>query len=338
MIGEDSPWFGFQWHITNRCNLKCRHCYQDEHHGRDDVGLDGLRRMADEIFGTLAGRSIAVNVTGGEPLGVPYLFELIDHLEGFTNLDEVNLIINGTKADEAIIERISDSPKIATLKVSLESADEATNDAVRGKGSFAVVAANIERFLTTGKDVVLMVTLANYNIAHIGNTIEWARSHGLSGVVLERFVPLGRGRGIMSQLPTSRDWLTAVRAIIEASGVDGEPEELAGYRAFWIGLGESEDELRGAHCNLGDEAMALMPDGTVYPCRRLVLPQGRLLETPFEEVLTRLARFRVSELRRQMPAGRCGSCALENCAGCRALALAATGDPLADDPQCFSFC
>jgi len=42
-INEDNKTeFGFQWHITNRCNLRCSHCYQEDYSGSNELGLDGL--------------------------------------------------------------------------------------------------------------------------------------------------------------------------------------------------------------------------------------------------------------------------------------------------------
>jgi len=294
--------------------------------------------MADEIFDSLADRTVSINLTGGEPFLLPHLFDLIEHLHGFANLEEIHIITNGTKAGEALLEGIESSPKIGTLKVSLESVRSETNDAIRGRGNSKRVDASIEKFLATNRPVVLMVTLARYNFDHVAETIEWARARGLAGVIFERFVPLGRGRGVASQVLSARYWRAAVKGIAEASGTDAEPEKLAAYRAFWVRFGETTPELRGALCNLGDEAMALMPDGTVYPCRRLTVPQGRLLETSFDEVLARLGEFRFSELRSRVIGDRCGPCRVSDCVGCRALAHALTGDLLADDPQCFSSC
>ncbi len=328
--------FGFQWHLTDRCNLRCRHCYQHGHSPRSERGLDDLRRMADRIFAALPGRRVSVNLTGGEPLVLPHLFDLIDHLTTFPNLEEVNLITNGTKVSERIVAELGDRPAIGTVKVSLEGADAATNDTIRGRGNLERVRRNLGALGATGKPVVLMVTLALYNLGQIEAMVGLARELGLAGVIFERFIPLGRGRELAAQVLSAREWGEASARIARAAGAEVEAGDLLAYRAFWLvlGSGGDDDELRGALCNLGDESMALMPDGTVYPCRRLPLPRGNLLDEPFEAILARLSELGIDAVRPKLRGQLCGVCGVGGCAGCRALALALLGDVLADDPQC----
>lgn len=331
--GLIGPSFGFQWHLTDRCNLRCAHCYQDRFTAERDRPLGELRRMADEVLGALGDRTVSINLTGGEPLVFPPLFGLIDHLHTFPNLQEVHIITNGTVADDETCARIAGYEKIGVLKVSLESSDPATNDAIRGRGNSARVRVNLARLRMTGKRIVLMATLARYSVGHIEGILGMARELDLAGVIFERFVPLGRGRALSGQVLTAADWRDAVGSIMRCCGLDAEADDLPGYRAFWVDLGP-DGGLRGAECNLGAESMALMPDGTVVPCRRLPIPCGKLLETPFDEVLARLDGFAVRALRPLLRGTYCGACGIEACGGCRALALAMSGDPFGDDPQC----
>ncbi len=41
--------FRVQWHITERCNLKCIHCYQDEHTQYKEMSLEKLKKTADSV-------------------------------------------------------------------------------------------------------------------------------------------------------------------------------------------------------------------------------------------------------------------------------------------------
>jgi len=327
--------FGFQWHTTDRCNLRCRHCYQDAFGPESERCLDDLKRMADRIFGALPDRTVSVNLTGGEPLLLPWLFELIGYLHSLPNVGDVAIITNGTIATDRVLDSMACLPKLTTLKVSIESADAATNDGIRGAGNLDRVLANLCRFKATGKDIVLMATLSRLNLAHVERTADLARGLGLSGVIFERFVPLGTGAGLLSQVLSPVDWTVAIRSVVAAAHVEADPLDLLSYKAFWLDTRPGVDEpLSGALCNLGDASMALMPDGTVYPCRRLPLPQGNVLSTPFPEILDRLSGFAPQAIRPRLSGVFCTSCGIEDCTGCRALARAVSGDPLADDPQC----
>lgn len=327
--------FGFQWHITDRCNLRCAHCYQESFSADSEAGLDGLRTMADRIFAGISARAVSVNITGGEPLLLPYLFDVLDHLRGFENLGEVHVITNGTIANDGVVDRIRAAAKLGYFKVSLEAADEVRNDALRGRGSFRRTLEGICAYRRTGKRVVLMITLGRYNMGEIKGVADLARRVGAAGVIFERFVPLGNGLALAGDALDTKGWAKAVSAIARAAGIEAQPDELLPYRAFWLWTdGRTEGVLDGALCNLGDGSMALMPDGTVYPCRRLPVPVGNVLVEPFEEILSRLRKFSIDAIRPHLRGGTCGLCGIDDCAGCRALALAATGDLLADDPQC----
>ncbi len=79
---ENKADFGFQWHITNRCNLRCTHCYQEDYSDANELSLDGLKRIANEIIGTLSkwNKRGDIAITGGEPLLKEEMFPLIHYL------------------------------------------------------------------------------------------------------------------------------------------------------------------------------------------------------------------------------------------------------------------
>jgi MoaA/NifB/PqqE/SkfB family radical SAM enzyme len=286
--------FGFQWHITDRCNLRCAHCYQDSFAPLPAENLINLKKLADRILKSLPDRRISVNLTGGEPLLVPWLFDLVEHPQGFDNLEEIHLITNGTVATPEVLEGIRRFEKIRYLKVSLESGIHEANDAIRGDGNLAKVSDSILRYRkVTEKPVILMVTLGRYNLDTIEETVRYAGFVGADGIIFERFVPLGRGRKIEDQVLSAHGWTRVVAAIARAAKAGIDRRELAPYRAFWLWLDpERTQRLEGARCNLGDESMALMPDGTVYPCRRLPVAVGNALREPFADILARLDEYR----------------------------------------------
>ena len=79
--------FFFQWHLTERCNLACRHCYQSGMTGAE-MDLHSVREIAEEAADMLkdwAERydirfSPSLNITGGEPFLRPDLFEILSLL------------------------------------------------------------------------------------------------------------------------------------------------------------------------------------------------------------------------------------------------------------------
>ena len=130
--------FHIQWHITNLCNLRCRHCYQDDFSVRDDLDGPGLRKVADAILAAAQAwnRTLLIHLTGGEPLLKEELFPLLDHLGRQPEVDELGLITNGLCLDRRMVSRLAAIPKLRKIKISLDGAEPEINDAIRQRGTF----------------------------------------------------------------------------------------------------------------------------------------------------------------------------------------------------------
>jgi MoaA/NifB/PqqE/SkfB family radical SAM enzyme len=286
--------FGFQWHITDRCPGGCRHCYQTAFDGASELPIDALKSIADCIMAALAGATVSVNVTGGEPLlyqrgGV---FELLAHLSTFDNLGELNIITSTTGLDQPIIDKLKSIRKLTSVKVSLESHDPLINDAIRSPGHFDMAARNIKALINSGLPVVVMATLSLRNYESVDGLCGLCADIGAAGIILERYVPLGRGADLAESALTSREWRKVAADVIRLASIDAPVDDLLPYRAFRIDISHGtlgdDCEASGAFCNLGPSSMALMPDGTVYPCRRVPTAIGKLPDDGMTQILARL--------------------------------------------------
>ena len=83
----------FQWHITERCNLRCAHCYQEDYQATElpFQKLIEITKQFKALLDTL-GRQTGVNqsrghinITGGEPF---IRRDFLDLLEFFTSCRE----------------------------------------------------------------------------------------------------------------------------------------------------------------------------------------------------------------------------------------------------------
>jgi radical SAM protein with 4Fe4S-binding SPASM domain len=325
--------FGFQWHITNFCNLRCRHCYQDDFSARADLDTGTVQGIVERICSALPGRNIYINLTGGEPFLRKDLFDILEALEAHSQIREYNIITNALPLDRRKAERLETFRKLRQLKISLECSDSELNDSIRGRGSFRKILKNLDllKELST-KIKVLMYTLGGYNYRRTAEMLEFSRAAGADAAILERFVPLGQGQGLKDSYIKADEWRSVIQDLVRFAGLDSTPEDLLPYKAFYVDL-KNRREVHGALCNLGDESMALMPNGDVYPCRRLPVKIGNVLKDDFRDILLRLQLLRES-LDKDVK-GKCGGCGIENCNGCRAIAYSLTGDMYAEDPQCF---
>jgi len=155
---------------------------------------------------------------------------------------------------------------------------------------------------------------------------------GASEILFERFVPMGQSRPMHGAALDAKEWFRAVEEIVALAGEDVSPLELLAFRAFRLFL-DGPPHLSGALCNLGDESMALMPNGDIYPCRRYNLRVADIAEKPFAEILEILSTFNTTQRKASLNGAVCAPCPEPGCTGCRALCHA-LGDARSDDPQC----
>jgi len=288
-MAEADCGFGFQWHITDRCSGRCAHCYQSDSAGAE-LPVAALKDIADCVMSAVSG-PVTVNVTGGEPILYQYrgrgrgVFELMEYLSSFDNLGELNIITSTLGMDSDVIPDFLSLPKLDYIKVSLESSDSLINDRIRGAGHYKMALENIRELTGAGLRVILMTTLSRLNYQSVTGLCELAEKLGVRGVIFERFVPIGRGADMRDSVLTPPHWREILAAIADISDVS--VDDLRPYKAFWV----DGDSVSGAPCCLGPSSMALMPDGTVYPCRRVPVPVGKLPEDSMEHILAVLNRY-----------------------------------------------
>jgi radical SAM protein with 4Fe4S-binding SPASM domain len=86
-------------------------------------------------------------------------------------------------------------------------------------------------------------------------------------------------------------------------------------------------------CPCGIDYCRITPDGKLTPCPYMPTVAGDLRSQSFGEIWSGSPVF--ADLRRRELGGRCGRCEYRMvCGGCRARALATSGDYLAEDPSC----
>ena len=60
--------FHIQWHITNFCNLRCRHCYQENFTPEKDISFGELKKIFRNVENFLKreNKKLVIDLTGGE--------------------------------------------------------------------------------------------------------------------------------------------------------------------------------------------------------------------------------------------------------------------------------
>ena len=327
--------FHIQWHITNLCNLRCQHCYQDDFSKKSDLDWAGLEKVCDNLLNTMRewGKTACIHLTGGEPLLKPDLLPLLTHLDRHSKVEELGIITNGLTIDQEIMRRLSGFSKLKKIKISLDGGDAETNDSIRQKGAFDKVMQNLPLIKEGGRfEILFMLTVMKRNFRSLPSLFRLCHNIDIDGLIIERFIPLGRGRKNMDEVLSKEEWKEMVGMLADFVSAEEENSFLP-YQAFQISFSGGEPELLGAPCVIGVDGLCIMPEGNVFPCRRFPVSIGNLLETPLKQIWEKseiLGRLR----KKKSLKGKCGSCEMKDCRGCRSLALALTGDFLEEDPHC----
>lgn len=126
--------------LTNRCNLKCAHCYNDSNNGICfDLPFDNITDML-EYAKECKLKSIALS--GGEALLYPHISDVFEKCKEL-ELD-VLLLTNGTYFENEKYFNIL-FKYLPDIQVSLDGPDANSNDKIRGSGNFERAISFIKR-------------------------------------------------------------------------------------------------------------------------------------------------------------------------------------------------
>lgn len=151
--------------LTSRCNLKCRMCKVPDRPNLE-MTLSDWTALADQMADC---RVAGIAVTGGEPLLVPFVFDLVRHIRarGLACTFNSNGVLLGR---EGVIEALIEADP-TNINISLDGADEAVHDRTRGvPGSFRKTVEGIRaltsRIRVLGRRIpVTLVTVLSHDNA-----------------------------------------------------------------------------------------------------------------------------------------------------------------------------
>lgn len=146
--------------ITNRCNLRCKHCCVSADIHSEDLSTDFMIDIVNKI-GSLNPKVVVIS--GGEPLVRRDFKVIIDELKKNYH-GYLALMTNAVLMTEDLADYISRN--FDTVSISLDGVDEETCSAIRGKGVFDKTIKGIKMLQNAGMNkisVSMIVSKATYN-------------------------------------------------------------------------------------------------------------------------------------------------------------------------------
>ncbi|MGC8603643.1 MAG: 12,18-didecarboxysiroheme deacetylase [Desulfomonilaceae bacterium] len=342
------------WNVTQRCNLKCVHCYSRSENKKysNELSTDEGVQLLDDLarFG-----SPVVLFSGGEPLIRPDILTLIRHAT-VSGMRAV-LSTNGTFIDEPMAAKLKDIG-LSYVGISLDGLEN-VHDSFRGaKGTFERVLRAINYCQTVGLKVGLRFTINKRNFQEINGIFDLVEQQHIPRICFYHLVYAGRGANLMNEDLDHKQTREVVDLIVNRTSAlhnngnrvevltvdnhaDGpyiylrllkENPDRAKQTLELLRMNEGNNSGRGIGC--------VSWDGTVHAdqfWRHLSF--GNIRNQPFSEIWSNPNDELLQKLKQKknFVRGRCASCKwLDICGGnFRVRAEAASGDLWAPDPACY---
>lgn len=323
--------YSIQWHITNKCNLRCTHCYQENYD--NEPKLEDLIDIYNKIERFLEKENYYADIalTGGEPLISENLIPLLEYLSMKERVKKLMILTNGTLVDEQKV-KLYKKFGVDLVQISLDGGNKKIHESVRGKNSFEQTLKGIQLFKKEGISVQVQMVIHNNNVNSIYELIQLCNLYNVDRLLITRLVLEGNAKDNFKDIILSPNKYKKLLLMLNDYSKDkiNKVKILKG-RCLWRLI----DKTQGSVCPVGINSIAILPNGDVLPCRRMPIIIGNLKKESLYKIW--YGSKVLWDIRRKSNLkGKCGNCSdNEKCGGCRAIAYATTGDYLESDPYCW---
>lgn len=338
------PYFAFQWHITDDCDQRCKHCYIFAgNNGRKTESMN-WDQMKDTFYNCLDfcevyGRTPYFYITGGDPILHPDFRRLLSLMK--ENGIKFTILGNPFHLNDTVCRELK-WYGCEKYQLSLDGLKE-THDWFRKPGSYACTLEKISCINQAGIRSVIMTTVSKANYMEVPGIIDAAVKAGVNIFAFSRYVP-GEGDLDPSLSPQEyRDLLEKCDRKFKEYEAEGcstyfnKKDHLWTLYEYETGTfripGNGREGMIYGGCSCGNCHITILPTGEIYACRRVAESAvGNIFEDRLADVwITSMEKYREYE-----SFEKCSKCELKAyCRGCPAVARGTKGSFYAADPQCW---
>ena len=321
-----SSTFALQWHITQACDLTCRHCYDRSE--RKEMPLSDGIKVLDDLYDFCRTHNVfgQVSFSGGNPM----LYRHFDTLYKEAADRGFMTAVLGNPMPRDRIEKMLDIQKPEFFQVSLEGM-ETHNDYIRGNGHFKRTMDFLEMLGELGVYRMVMLTLTRDNAGQVLALAE--RVKRLSELfTFIRLAAVGQGAQLAAVAPEDfPDFLAAYLEAAKTNPIMGLKDNLFNLLRWQRGV-PTGGGCTGHGCGAAFNFVSLLPDGEVHACRKLPSLIGNI----FEHSLADIYHGPIAE-RYRAGSNACRDCPVRPvCGSCLAVLHGCGKDVFNDpDPYCF---
>lgn len=304
MLNIKSP-LACVWEITNRCNFFCPHCRAYLERPTDDENLEKIiiKQLVDNEV-------LSVNISGGEPLLNPRIYNIIQELT--SNGIDVGISTNGflfkEKADKLIESGIS------FVQISIDGPRD-FHDKFRGvEGAYDHAVESINYGKKAGLFVQMNTTITSHNMKHAFKNIALAEELNVDRIFFRRVISTGLASK-NDVVPNKIIYINFLKDLIAYKYSIGGSLNISIDDPIVSVIDEKRYSKDSICCSAGITSLGVDSQGNVFPCifaRNMVgnLKVDSLNNIWKNSLLLNRIRNRDIEI--------CGTCEHKNtCGGCR---------------------
>lgn len=337
-------YFSFQWHITDECDQRCKHCYIFSENNAKQLDRMGWQEMQETFYNCLDfcevyGRLPYFYITGGDPILHPDFWRLTGLLK--ENSIPFTILGNPFHLDDAVCRRLEECG-CEKYQLSLDGL-EATHDWFRKPGSYVETLAKVACINRAGIRSVVMTTVSGKNIDEVPDIIDEVVAAGVNIYAFARYCPTSEEKDTGISPQRYRQLLADCDKKFkeyEAAGCQtyfNKKDHLWTLYEYETGAfrlpAEAEEGMIYGGCNCGNCHLTILPTGDVYACRRV---QNSRVGNALTDRLADVWVCGMERYRDYAKFEKCAKCELHAfCRGCPAVASGKTSNFYAADPQCW---
>ena len=234
--------------VTNRCNLRCKHCYNDSGAKRDnELTFEEIKELIDNLanLGVLN-----VVLSGGEPLLHPHFFDMTEYIRS----KPMSCIVftNGTLITKKTVQKFKELG-ILSVATSIDGATPETNDSFRGvPGSFKKTVKAIEMLKEAEIPVRVNICLHKGILGEFSGVLALLKKWEITDYSIWPVSYTGRLKELDSVI-TPEEYKKVVEQLKEYETAEKMKDEFP-YVPQLI------------NCGAGRNSLTIRSNGTVVPC------------------------------------------------------------------------
>lgn len=338
-----SKYFSFQWHITDDCDQRCKHCYIFSENNCKSLDSMTWEQIQDTFYNCLDfckvyDRLPYFYITGGDPILHPNFWELLKLLKQH----EIPFTILGNPfhLNDEVCRKLK-SLGCEKYQLSLDGMRE-IHDWFRKPGSFDITLEKLECIKSSGIRAVIMTTVSGTNIDEIPDIIDTVTNKA-DVFAFARYCPTSEEKDTNIEPLRYRELLQLCDKKFKEYEAQGCTTYFNKKDHLWTlyeyETGEfkipenAENDMIYGGCNCGNCHLTILPNGDIFACRRV---RNSKVGNVFDDRIADVWVCEMEKYRDYSKFEKCSKCELKAwCRGCPAVASGKDGNFYAADPQCW---